>query len=340
MKNDEILTLLDGALRVRGDFLDVDHTSTVRLFNGFLEGCPALTADVFSRTLLLTGRGDTAEVQALFDTALEFYRQRLPWIKTGVLKMRDTANAEARRGVLAFGEQPDAQINENSVKYAVNLLLNQDAGFYLDTRGLRVWLKSQSKGKSVLNLFAYTGSLGVAALAGGARRVVQVDKNRKFLELAQKSGALNRLDNSRMALVGLDFFSAVSRFKSSRELFDIVILDPPFFSTTTKGRVDLVGESVRMINKVRPLVQDGGFLVTVNNALFLSGADYHASLEGLCKDGYLAIDRLIPVGEDFTGTLETRRGAPPVDPAPFNHSTKIAVLRVRRKDAPLIHPTG
>jgi 23S rRNA (cytosine1962-C5)-methyltransferase len=88
-----------------------------------------------------------------------------------------------------------------------------------------------------------------------------------------------------------------------------------------------------VINKVRPLVKDGGWLVTINNALFLSGADYYGQLQELCADGYLAVEALIPVPEDCTGYAGTRVGAPPVDPAPFNHSTKIAVLKVKRKSS-------
>jgi 23S rRNA (cytosine1962-C5)-methyltransferase len=124
----------------------------------------------------------------------------------------------------------------------------------------------------------------------------------------------------------------VSSLKRAGELFDCVFVDPPFFSQTEHGTIDLVSQGQRVINKARPLVGHGGTLVAINNALFLSGADYLRQLEDLCADGYLSIDELIPVPADFTGFSATRSGQPPVDPAPFNHSTKIAVLKVRRKD--------
>ena len=93
----------------------------------------------------------------------------------------------------------------------------------------------------------------------------------------------------------------------------------------------MAGQSVGLINKVRPLVKDGGSIVAINNALFLKGADYFASLEQLGQGGYLSIDGLIPVPPDFTGTADTRAAQPPVDSAPFNHPTKIAILKVRRR---------
>ncbi len=70
----------------------------------------------------------------------------------------------------------------------------------------------------------------------------------------------------------------------------------------------------------------------VNNAVFLSGKEFLQALENLCADGYLALETLIPVPDDITGYPRTRLSAPPVDPAPFNHPTKIAILRVRRKN--------
>ena len=90
-------------------------------------------------------------------------------------------------------------------------------------------------------------------------------------------------------------------------------------------------ESARLINKVRPLINDGGVLVAINNALYVSGEEYMRTLESLCEDGYLKIEEFIPVPNDCTGTPETRVGQPITDPTPFNHSTKIAVVEVKRK---------
>ncbi len=267
----------------------------------------------------------------MIEQAVGFLRARLPWLRTGLLKRRNSRKAEERKGLFLFGEALDHRILENGVWYALDLRLNQDASFYLDTRALRAWAKANLEGKTVLNAFAYTGSLGAAALAGGARRVVQLDLNRQFLNLGKKTYTFNGLPIHKADFVGGDFWSEVSHFKKTGERFDCVFLDPPFFSTTAKGVVDLATDSARLINKVRPLINDGGRLVSVNNALYVSGQDYMNALERLCEDGYLGIDRLIPVPEDFTGTPATRSGRPVTDPAPFNHSTKIAVLKVRRK---------
>ncbi len=82
-------------------------------------------------------------------------------------------------------------MKENGIWYALDLRMNQDASLYLDTRNLRTWAKENLGGKTVLNAFAYTGSLGVAACGGGASRVVQLDLSRQFLNLAKTSYTLN-----------------------------------------------------------------------------------------------------------------------------------------------------
>jgi len=224
------------------------------------------------------------------------------------------------------------KIREHGVWYAVDLQLNQDTSFYLDTRNLRAWILRHLNGQRVLNTFAYTGSLGVAAQAAGAARVVQLDLKREFLNVAKTSYTLNGFPIRKADFISSDFWPAISRMIHQRELFDCVLLDPPFFAETNKGVVDMEKNYARLINKVRPLIADGGCLVAVNNALYVSGADYLRTLEALCEDGYLTIEELLPVAEDFSGYESTRVPREMIDPAPFNHATKIAVLRVRRKD--------
>jgi len=324
-------SLLQKALTPRLQSLDADHRCGLRLFAGFYEGEPRLVADVYAGALLLRVYCDSStEASTLLDTAQQFYLDSLPWLTGVVQKQQFSKDQALKRGLLTYGKEP-GEVSEGNIRYAIDLRLHQDASFFLDTRALRSWLKENSPGKEVLNTFAYTGSLGVAALAGGAARVIQVDRNGRFLELARRSTVLNHLDLGQMKLRADDVFLEVGSFKKAGTLFDMVLLDPPFFSVTDKGKVDLVGESVRLINKLRPLVKDGGCLVAINNALFLPGAEYYHSLEILCTDGFLEIEQLIPVPADITGYPETIVSNPPVDPAPFNHPTKIAVLRVHRK---------
>ena len=325
--------ILDDCASARAALFDPAHESALRLLNGFTEGIPDLVIDLYASTAVVTNYADPPERgRAWIAIAQDFLQSRLPWLRAGILKDRNSPSTAERSGMLLFGARPDEKIREHGVWYAVNTVMHQDAGLYLDTRNLRRWALDSLKEKTVLNTFAYTGSLGVAALAGGAKRAVQLDRNGAFLDVARASCALNGLAVHDEDFMKADFFRQAGAFKRRGERFDCVFLDPPFFSASSSGVIDQQRESARLINKVRPLINDGGCLVAVNNALYVSGADYMRTLDALCADGYLELSELIPVPEDYTGYPDTRRGDPITDPAPFNHSTKIAVLHVKRKE--------
>ncbi len=320
---------LEAALAARADLLDDQHEAALRLFSGFYEGWPALVFDLYGRTLVIHNYADDpAAGRVDAERGLAFYQEHLPWLAAAVLKTRRGATSRERSGVSLLDGRPDHWIREEGVRYAVDLQLNRDASFYLDTRELRAWLRANADGLDVLNTFAYSGSLGVAAVAGGATRVVHTDLNKGFLNLAKTSYTLNGFPIDKKKFQAGDFWSQASRFKRAGERFDLVILDPPFFSTTNQGTVNLAENYARLINKLRPLIRSGGRLVATNNALFVSGREFLSVLEALGHGGYVEIEQLIPVPLDVTGTPATIVGSPPVDPAPFNHPTKIVVLRI------------
>ncbi|MBL8090045.1 MAG: class I SAM-dependent methyltransferase [Anaerolineales bacterium] len=327
MDFDSLKPLLDQALASRLRIIDSDHQTSFRLFNGFYEGYPSLALDIYASTLLIHDYSDEPD-NDFINKVFDFVTSKLIWLRASVLKTRNGNTQKDKRGQILFGK-PDRKIKEHHVWYAIDLTMNRDASFYLDTSNLRKWLIENSKDKTVLNTFAYTGSLGVAAMAGGASKVVQTDRNKNFLNLAKDSYSLNHFPIQKQNFMAQDFFPAISRFKTGKQTFDCVIIDPPIFSSTSKGKVDLEHESVRLINKVRPLINDGGYLISINNGVYVSGSDYMKILETICKDGYLRIRELIPVSESFIGYNKV--GKPITDPNPFNHSTKIAILDVKRK---------
>jgi 23S rRNA (cytosine1962-C5)-methyltransferase len=328
-----ILSLIENAIAAREALFDPGHKTAFRLFNGFLEGCAGLVVELYARTVVLYDYAEKpGEGQLLVKAAQDFLQTRFPWLRAVIVKRRNSPLMEEKRGELLFGETPDRKIQEQGVWYALDLRMNQDSSLYLDTRNLRQWALRNLQGKTVLNSFAYTGSLGVAACAGGAAKVVQLDLNRQYLNLAKTSYTLNGLQIDKKDFIAGDFWAVTNHLKRKGEHFDCVFVDPPFFSTTVKGTLNLNRDSTRLINKVRPLINDGGWLVSINNALYVSGKKYLEELETLCADGYLKIGEFIPVPEDFTGYPQTHKDTPITDPAPFNHSTKIAVMEVRRKE--------
>ena len=336
--------LLADAIAARSSLIEAPHRNGFRAFDGHLEGDARYVVDVYATTGVIFRRAPASDVHpapsapdpaSSLASWVAAVRAALPWLQAIVVKDREATSDEDRWGRVVYedpgGPGVATELSEHGVRYALELRMNQDASFYLDTRDLRRWLIDQAEGASVLNTFAYTGSLGVAARAGGAAQVLHTDLNRRFLNVAKRSYALNGFPVQRKDFQARDFFSFVRGQKLQGARYDLAILDPPFFSSTPGGTVDLSRNLSRLVNKLRPLVRSGGRLVVVNNSLFVSGAAFLQELEGLCAGGWMEIERTIDVPDDVAGYPATRRSEPVVDPAPFNHATKIAVLTERHK---------
>lgn len=325
---------IDHAISLRQPFIEAPHRSAFRLFDGFREGGAPLVLEIYADTLIAFDHRKAPDDDAkAVESVISSVRERLPFLRTGILKQKRSEEPELRRGQLVFGEPGEVarRIEENGVRYALDLMTHQDATFFLDTRELRQYLTAESSKKRVLNAFAYSCSLGVAAAAGGARQVVHTDKNKNVLNLGKDSYSLNGFPIRRAEFVAGDFFDVAARFRKTNDLFDTVIVDPPFFADGGGGRVDLVNSVGALLDKARPLVADNGLLVVVVNALFIPGDGLMKELETMVSDGYAVIEKTIEVPQDCAQPLAAGLTLP-ADPAPFNHPTKIALIRLRRKD--------
>ncbi|NMA12495.1 MAG: SAM-dependent methyltransferase [Chloroflexi bacterium] len=321
--------LLALSLQQRDNPLDLQ--AACRLFNGFSEGLPALAVDRYADTLVIHDFSKNAVFpNDLIETIITTMRKFKQPFHSVLLKQRFSPELERHRGTLIMGETCADQVREGNTFHAIDLRLNRDCSLYLDSAGLRQWLMDHSAEKTVLNTFAYTGSYGTAALAGGAKQVVQTDLNANFFQLFERSLELNGFPAEKSRFIAGDFFRVSSALRRERCLFDLVILDPPFFSKTNSGVVDQLARGFALVNKIRPLVADGGKIVFVNNALFLSGREFMQQIEQFLADDYLTIGERIDVPESFFG--RTAAAVYPADPAPFNHPTKIILLEITRKD--------
>ncbi len=324
MTDDTLLeSLLTDAVNRRADLFDVPETNAFRVFNGFYEGAAELCVDKYADTavILWMSKRESPSEKAI-RRVTELCLERVPGVRNVLFKNRFAAEEAVRKGIMTAGNAPAEGVREWGVDYPVDLRLNKDCGFYLDSALLRKWLLANTAGSRVLNTFAYTGSLGMAAAAGGAEKVTQTDLNPNYLKETAPD----------IEYIMGDFFRVTASLRRAERLFDLLILDPPFFANARRsGKVDTANGIAGLINKIRPLAADGSRIVVVNNALFLSGRDFMNQLEDLVGD-YISIGERIDVPASFFGYAAAGSVKLPADPAPFNHTTKIAVLNVRRKD--------
>lgn len=304
-------------------------TNAFRVYNGVFEGDPSISVDIFGTAAVI--HDFTADEDKRYARIADILKTQIPSLTTIILKKRKAKLPTNRNGIVLSGNETSIEIVEFGVRYFVDLIMNHDSGFYLDTALLRKWLVDNSANKRVLNTFGYTGSLGVAAYHGGAAHVVQQDKSKIFLSIAHRSAALNGAAPSSHTTLVQDYFPATANYRKQKREFDIVILDPPFFSTTVKGKVSLEHDFLGLINKVRPLVADQGHLILVNNALFMSGTQMMDAISPIFSDGYITIQEKVPVPSSFIGYHPDPSSVLPTDPSPFGHSTKILILKVTKK---------
>ena len=161
----------------------------------------------------------------------------------------------ARTGRLIFGAPEDlpSKVLENGVWYALELTHHRDASFYLDTRNLRAWAKAHLRGQRVLNTFAYTGSLGVAARAAPSGQVITTDVNQAVLAIAAASFALNGFTASPREFCAGDFFAGHQNSDDERvyHLDDRVTLRGIDALNRNRSLASRVGTNLRRLVRLR-----------------------------------------------------------------------------------------
>ena len=159
-------------------------------------------------------------------------------------------------------------VSEGELKFLVNLSDYVDTGLFLDHRVTRSMVRDQAEGKSVLNLFAYTGSFTVYAADGGATATMTVDLSKNYLSWAQENLKLNGLDGPQHRFVAGDSIEFLLKaVKDPKQRFDLVVVDPPTFSNSkrTEDDWDVQEQHVEMLDLVSQVLNPGGVVYFSTN---------------------------------------------------------------------------
>ena len=155
---------------------------------------------------------------------------------------------------------------EDGAYFYVNFTDYLDTGLFIDHRNMRMRIKANSRGKAVLNLFAYTCTASVHAALAGAKKVTSVDLSQNYLDWGKQNFVLNGLDVSRnkYQFVAADIFEWI---KDNTEQYDIIFIDPPTFSNSKKfqGTFDVQRDHAALINRAMNRLTSDGVLYFSNN---------------------------------------------------------------------------
>ncbi|WP_117234581.1 class I SAM-dependent methyltransferase [Vibrio maerlii] len=151
---------------------------------------------------------------------------------------------------------------ESGLKYQLDIGRNQNFGLFLDMRAGRDWVGQNAHGKRVLNLFAYTCGFSVAAVAGGAEQVVNVDMARSSLNKGRDNHRLNEHDMRKVSFLAHDIFKSWGKIKKAGP-YDLIIIDPPSFQ---KGSFALTKDYKKILRRLPELLTEGGEVMACVNS--------------------------------------------------------------------------
>jgi 23S rRNA (cytosine1962-C5)-methyltransferase len=270
-----------------------------RLVHAEGDGLPGLTIDRFDDSLV--AQVTTAGMERLIEPLIAALEKTAAPVN---MILRNDTPSRALEGLdnyvrAAKGAAERIALEENGVRYFADVAGGQKTGWYYDQRDNRAFMAALAKGKSVLDAYSYSGGFGIAAAKNGAREVICLDSSHAALALGEEAAAANGVA---CKFVKADVFEELERLASAKEVFDIVIADPPPF---VRAKKDLEPGA----KAYRKLARLAAAIVAPNGYLLLASCSHNISAErfaGECAAGISRANR--------RGALIRHAGAGPDHP--------------------------
>ena len=253
----------------------VSDTGSCRVIFGEADFLPGLVVDKFSDVLVVQSLA--LGIDRLKDQIVELLKEVLAADGIEIRGVYERSDAKVRRqegmelykGFIGEPFDTNVEIEENGVRYMVDVKDGQKTGFFLDQKYNRKAIQRLCKNAKVLDCFTHTGSFALNAGYGGAKEVTGVDASELAVEQAILNSKLNGMED-RVKFICRDVFELLPVLEEKGEKFDVVILDPPAF-TKSRNSVKNAVKGYREINlRAMKLVRDGGFLATCSCSHFMT----------------------------------------------------------------------
>lgn len=221
------------SLRTSLRLVDNPETTAYRLINAEGDGLPGLVIDIYNNTAV--AQFQLAGMERCSEFIVENLRRLFQEKLSGIFKKnvgRQVVPLEensASGGQYLWGTAGNPVILENGLKFFVDWEHGQKTGFFLDQRDNRLLARKLAEGRKVLNAFCYTGGFSLYTLVGGAKRVDSIDSSKPSLEILNKNLSLNQEAFNSETEISNNLEDCFEFLNSSKENYDLVILDPPAF---------------------------------------------------------------------------------------------------------------
>ncbi|GAB4509099.1 MAG: class I SAM-dependent methyltransferase [Anaerolineae bacterium] len=298
-----------------------DPRRSYRLINGENDYLPGLVVDRYvdvSGDVVLVLQALTLGIDARKAMLARLLNEMLHpavIVERSDVDMREREGLPLEKGVL-LGSMDEKRlqaltIDEDGVHILVDVLNGHKTGFYLDQASNRLLLREMVAGKSVLNLFSYTGGFGLQALKAGAARVVNVDSSYDALETAERSAALNNIPPEMTEHIQADVFEYLRDVADEGQTYDVVVLDPPKFAHS-RQQVDKAARGYKDINlNAFDVISPGGMMLTFSCSGAISADLFQKIVFGALADNgrQAQILQHLGPGEDHPVALTFPEGA-------------------------------
>ena len=277
------------AIALRRKLIDLETHECVRLVSSESDGVPAVVIERY---------GDYI-VSQLYSRAMMDHRDAI--YAALEAEMSPKAIYEQRRFKSLGGEAPrqaaaelvrgdpapvEFEVREGDLKFWVDVTAPLSTGLFADLRDGRREVARWSKGRTVLNLFSYTGAISVYAAHGGATQVTAIDVAAKAHARARKNFSLNGFDAEAVEHIVGDTFKVLARFAERGRTFDLVIIDPPAFASGSRGGKpwSAVQDYAELVAAAAGAVSPGGLLMAASSTRKLDTHDFEMALaEGAAR---------------------------------------------------------
>jgi 23S rRNA (cytosine1962-C5)-methyltransferase len=251
-----------------------------RLVHGEGDGLPGLAVDRLGEYLLVYKYSLGGE--AYMDTLVSILEQ--VYSPAGIYmqdRVRPVSSEDRRPPAFHLGGKtapPEMEVEEDGLRFVVDVTAPVSPGLFLDLREGRRWAETLAAGKTVLNLFSFTGSFGLRAVRAGATAITHVDAAARAHAKCRQNLVASGMDpEACVPLVG-DVFKHLERLRRRGDRFDLVVVDPPPFSRV-KGKVfSALRDWHELMAAVAPVVAPGGEVLAISNASRLTEDELMAAL--------------------------------------------------------------
>ncbi|SET05236.1 class I SAM-dependent rRNA methyltransferase [Prevotella sp. kh1p2] len=258
--NARIRSALNVRMAIAGIACNPDN-DTYRLVHGEGDNLPGLVIDCYGKTAVMQAHSvgmhmSRMEICNALVSVMDGKIDNVYYKSETTLPFK--ADLGQENGFI-YGHTDNNIATENGLRFRIDWLKGQKTGFFVDQRENRSLLEAYAKGRSVLNMFCYTGGFSVYAMRGGAKLVHSVDSSAKAIELTNSNVSMNFPNDSRHAAFCEDAFKYLDE---NDDKYDLMVLDPPAFAKHRGALHNALKGYTRLNVKGLQRIKHGGILFT------------------------------------------------------------------------------